>query len=107
MACRMVASDSASSCGPHPNDQPPPPPAHEPNPTVVISSPLVPSGRVASAIVSPPGAAASFTDRARAGALCGDEPCLSNSGTAVPDPGHRLSQDDRATWGRNDLIREY
>src|ERR1700682_2627412 len=47
----MVASDSASSCGPQPNDQPPPPTAHEPNPTLVMSSPLVPSGRVASAIV--------------------------------------------------------
>src|SRR5207253_2062508 len=51
MACRMVASDSASSCGPHPNDHPPPPTAHEPKPTLEISSPLIPSGRVASAIV--------------------------------------------------------
>src|SRR5713226_6670798 len=54
IACRIVASDSASSCGPQPNDQPPPPTAHEPNPTLVMSSPLVPSGRVASAIVLPP-----------------------------------------------------
>src|SRR6266436_8669824 len=40
----MVAKESESSCGPHPKDQPPPPTAHEPNPTVVIWSPLEPSG---------------------------------------------------------------
>jgi len=51
-ACRMVASESASSCGPQPNDQPPPPTAHEPNPTRVICNPLRPSGRVGSAIVT-------------------------------------------------------
>jgi len=37
---RVVASESASSCGPQPNDQPPPPTAHEPNPTRVICNPL-------------------------------------------------------------------
>src|SRR5256884_199009 len=45
-ACRMAARDAVSSCGPQPNDQPPPPIAQAPKPTVVISSPLVPSGRV-------------------------------------------------------------
>src|ERR1700730_15301741 len=50
-AWRMVAMDSESSCGPHPKDHPPPPTAQEPNPTVVILSPLEPSGRVGSAMV--------------------------------------------------------
>src|SRR5579862_644856 len=52
-ACLIVARESESSCGPHPKDQPPPPTAQEPNPTVVILSPLEPSGRVGSAMVSP------------------------------------------------------
>ena len=47
MACRIAAIDAASSCGPHPNDQPPPPAAHAPNPTTVISTPVLPSGRLA------------------------------------------------------------
>src|SRR6266513_2853703 len=42
----IAASESVSSCGPQPNAQPPPPIAHAPKPTVVISSPLEPSGRV-------------------------------------------------------------
>jgi len=45
-ARRIAASESASSCGPQPNAQPPPPIAQAPKPTVVMSSPLVPSGRV-------------------------------------------------------------
>src|SRR3989454_574742 len=50
-ACRMAARDAVSSCGPQPNDQPPPPIAQAPRPTVVISSPLVPSGRVGKVVV--------------------------------------------------------
>src|SRR3989449_1946507 len=50
-ACRMAARDAVSSCGPQPNDQPPPPIAQAPKPTVVISSPLVPSGRVGKLVV--------------------------------------------------------
>src|SRR6059058_5808591 len=46
----MAASDAVSSCGPQPNAQPPPPIAQAPKPTVVISSPLEPSGRVGSVI---------------------------------------------------------
>src|SRR5438552_2098422 len=38
--------DSLSSCGPHPNDQPPPPTAHAPNPTRVMFMSVVPSCRV-------------------------------------------------------------
>src|SRR4029077_4875288 len=54
-AWRMVATDCTSSCGPQPNDQPPPPIAQAPKPTVVISSPLVPSERVGNVMVfSPP-----------------------------------------------------
>src|SRR2546425_3512221 len=53
-ACRIVASDAASSCGPQPNDQPPPPTAHEPNPSRVMCNPLRPSGRVASAMTTLP-----------------------------------------------------
>src|SRR5207237_1989130 len=49
-ARRIAASESASSCGPQPNAQPPPPVAHAPKPTVVMSSPLVPSGRVGNVI---------------------------------------------------------
>src|SRR2546429_9596161 len=75
MACRMVASDSASSCGPHPNDQPPPPTAHEPNPTLVISSPLVPSGRVASAIVCLLGTACLSRIVPALAPCSGGEPC--------------------------------
>src|SRR4051794_26252076 len=33
----MAAAEEESSCGPHPNAQPPPPIAHAPKPTVVIS----------------------------------------------------------------------
>src|ERR1019366_4927575 len=51
-ACRMVARESESSCGPHPKDQPPPPIAQEPNPIVVILSPLEPSGRVGNVMIS-------------------------------------------------------
>src|SRR5665647_2540999 len=47
----MAAIERLSSCGPQPNDQPPPPAAQEPKPTVVISRPLVPSGRVGSDIM--------------------------------------------------------
>src|ERR1700738_4237455 len=47
----MVAMESESSCGPHPKDHPPPPTAQEPNPTVVILSPLEPSGRVGKAML--------------------------------------------------------
>src|SRR5207244_9547725 len=47
----MAASDAVSSCGPQPNDQPPPPIAQAPKPTVVISSPLVPSGRLGKVVV--------------------------------------------------------
>ena len=43
--CRTAAMESLSSCGPQPNDHPPPPIAHVPTPTVVISMPLLPSGR--------------------------------------------------------------
>src|SRR5439155_24530632 len=46
----MAASDAVSSCGPQPNAQPPPPIAQAPKPTVVISSPLVPSGRVGNVV---------------------------------------------------------
>src|SRR3989440_12404080 len=46
----IAASESASSWGPQPNAQPPPPIAHAPKPTVVISSPLEPSGRVGNVI---------------------------------------------------------
>jgi hypothetical protein len=42
--------DSASSCGPHPNDHPPPPTAQDPNPSVVMLSPLEPSRRVGNAM---------------------------------------------------------
>src|ERR1700692_2014102 len=52
-ACRIVARESESSCGPHPKDQPPPPTAQEPNPTFVILSPVEPSGRVGNAMISP------------------------------------------------------
>src|ERR1700730_7813150 len=40
----MVASETASSCGPQPNAQPPPI-AQAPNPVLVIKAPLEPSGR--------------------------------------------------------------
>src|SRR5579884_692121 len=53
MAWRMVSSDTLSSCGPHPNDQPPPPIAHAPKPTVVISRPLEPSGRLLIFMIAP------------------------------------------------------
>src|SRR5579871_4059215 len=46
----MAAIESSSSCGPQPKDQPPPPTAQEPNPTVVISRPLLPSCRFLSAM---------------------------------------------------------
>src|SRR4051794_16245977 len=52
MARRIESSDALSSCGPHPNDQPPPPIAHDPKPTVVISSPLDPSERLLICIMS-------------------------------------------------------
>src|ERR1700716_1000860 len=45
-AWRMAAIELASSCGPQPNAQPPPPIAQAPKPTVVISRPLEPRGRV-------------------------------------------------------------
>src|SRR2546427_3366278 len=51
----IAASESVSSCGPQPNAQPPPPIAHAPKPTVVISSPLEPSGRVGNVIRTTPG----------------------------------------------------
>src|SRR5437588_408749 len=51
-ARRIAASESASSCGPQTNAQPPPPVAHAPKPTVVISSPLEPSGRVGNVIAT-------------------------------------------------------
>src|ERR1700736_2779097 len=51
IAWRIVATDSASSCGPHPYDHPPPPIAQDPNPTVVILSPLEPSRRVGNAML--------------------------------------------------------
>src|ERR1700687_6520844 len=41
----MVASETASSCGPQPNAQPPPPIAQAPNPVLVIITRLEPSGR--------------------------------------------------------------
>src|ERR1700680_220129 len=47
----MVAMESESSCGPHPKDHPPPPTAQDPNPTVVILSPLEPSRRVGNAML--------------------------------------------------------
>ena len=50
----MVASEAPSSCGPQPQAQLPPM-AQAPSPTVVISIPLVPSGRRGSVIaVLPP-----------------------------------------------------
>src|SRR2546425_15080 len=49
-ARRIAASESASSCGPQPYAQPPPPIAHAPKPTVVMSDPLEPSGRVRNVI---------------------------------------------------------
>src|SRR6184192_1180585 len=54
-ARRIAASESASSCGPHPNAQPPPPIAHAPKPTVVMSIPLEPRGRVGNVIGTTPG----------------------------------------------------
>src|SRR5438034_1327275 len=51
----IAASESVASCGPQPNAQPPPPIAHAPKPTVVISSPLEPSGRVGKVIRTTPG----------------------------------------------------
>src|SRR5664280_1451423 len=51
-ACRMVARDASSSCGPHPKDHPPPPMAHAPKPTLVIMTPLEPSGRLDNCICS-------------------------------------------------------
>src|SRR3989442_2067947 len=51
----IAASERVSSCGPKPNAQSPPPIAHAPKPTVVISSPLEPSGRVGNVIRTPPG----------------------------------------------------
>src|SRR2546425_8917561 len=51
----IAASESVSSCGPQPNAQSPPPMAHAPRPTVVISSPLEPSGRVGNVIRTTPG----------------------------------------------------
>src|SRR5438034_859115 len=51
----IAASESVSSCGPQPNAQSPPPIAHAPKPTVVISSPLEPSGRVGNVIRTTPG----------------------------------------------------
>src|SRR5438046_1163930 len=53
-ARRIAASESASSCGPQPNAQPPPPIAHAPKPTVVMPSPLEPSGRVGNVIRTTP-----------------------------------------------------
>ena len=44
----MAASDASSSCGPQPKAHPAPPIAQAPKPTVVISSPLLPRGRVGS-----------------------------------------------------------
>jgi hypothetical protein len=49
-AWRMVAIDCSSSCGPHPNAQPPPPIAQAPKPTVVISMSVAPSRRVVSVV---------------------------------------------------------
>src|SRR5436190_1434993 len=51
----IAASESVSSCGPQPNAQSPPPIAHAPKPTVVISSPLEPSGQVGNVIRTTPG----------------------------------------------------
>src|SRR3989454_7851287 len=51
----MAGSESASPCGPQPYAQPPPPVAHAPKPTVVMSSPLEPSGRVGNVIRTTPG----------------------------------------------------
>src|ERR1035441_3783210 len=48
----MVARDASSSCGPHPKDHPPPPMAHAPKPTLVIMTPLEPSGRLDNCICS-------------------------------------------------------
>src|SRR2546425_5884952 len=49
----MAAIDAASSWGPQPKAHPPPPAAQAPNPTVVISRPLFPSGRFGR-LMSPP-----------------------------------------------------
>src|SRR5215472_16467023 len=53
-AWRMAARDAVSSCGPQPKDQPPPPMAQAPNPTVVISIPAAPKGRVGNVMTLPP-----------------------------------------------------
>src|SRR5579875_2469244 len=42
----MAAMDSSSSCGPQEKAQPPPPAAQAPNPTRVMSIPVLPRGRV-------------------------------------------------------------
>ena len=41
-ARRIAATDSVSSCGPQPPDQPVPPTAQAPKPTRVMSMPVVP-----------------------------------------------------------------
>jgi len=50
-ACRIVAIDSSSSCGPQPKAQSPPPTAQAPKPTVVMVMSVVPSRRVVSVVV--------------------------------------------------------
>src|SRR5947209_15228617 len=61
-AWRIVASEAPSSCGPQLKAQPPPPMAHAPKPTLVISSPLVPRGRVGNVMISPLCLGLSFKD---------------------------------------------
>src|ERR1700690_1805658 len=50
-ARRIAAIDASSGCGPQPNSHPPPPMAHAPNPTLVISRPVAPSGLVRSCVL--------------------------------------------------------
>ena len=52
-AWRMAATESESSWLPHPKLHSPPPMAQAPKPTLVISMPVLPSGRFATTLPSP------------------------------------------------------
>src|SRR5439155_13803555 len=115
-ARRIVARESASSCGPQPNAQPPPPIAQAPKPTVVILSPLLPSGPVGaeSRLPSGSGNQQQFTGRLaclecamRLGGLGEGELVLDpHLESAALDPRQHLPRSCNQLRARGDVVGE-
>src|SRR5712691_5446303 len=115
----IAASESVSSCGPQPNAQPPPPIAHAPKPTVVISSPLEPSGRVGRVIRTAPGdwrsrsqqhlprGLASFQQAVRLRRLRERELALdAHRQLSALDPAQQLAGPPEQLGARRDVVRQ-